>query len=240
MSYDWAGDILVKFPGILLGIGLHEWAHAFVADRSGDPTPRQQGRLTLDLVRHLDPLGTLCIFFGPVGWGRPVQVVPQNFRDPVGDHVRVALAGPLMNLVVGAGALLAMGCLRWGRFPWLRAGAGHTGWEILAWIALINVFLALFNMIPIPPLDGSRVFWGYLGDSGNEFLHWVQPVSVVILWRACAMGAFAPLYRVSLEAVGSLLDLGLGVQVLLLAAAALTWAANADLLASRAPPPAHE
>jgi Zn-dependent protease len=147
--------IVISLPVIILALTVHEYAHAAAADRLGDPTPRQAGRLTLDPWAHLDPIGLLAIIFARFGWAKPVPVNPYNMRDPSRGFMLTALAGPLANIAMGAGfgLLLAFGVSR------LAGPAMSIHLERMFWAGLsINSILALFNLLPVPPLDGSRVF----------------------------------------------------------------------------------
>lgn len=149
--------LLVAAPGLLLALVLHEYAHARVADRLGDPTPRAAGRLTLEPLAHLDPIGTLLLVVFGFGWAKPVPVNPWYFRNPLAGMALVAAAGPATNLVL---AFLTF--VVWD----LWQPAGLVGLAVQH-VAVINVYLAVFNLIPIPPLDGSRVLRAFLGRSGS-------------------------------------------------------------------------
>jgi Zn-dependent protease len=130
--------------GLLLAITFHEAAHAFVADRLGDPTPRYQGRLTLNPLAHLDPLGTLLFLVARFGWGKPVVFNPLALKNPALGAALISLAGPLTNFTL---ALLA--CLL------IRASIQPL--ELWVEIAFINIVLGVFNLIPVAPLDGEKV-----------------------------------------------------------------------------------
>ncbi len=136
------------FPGLLLSLALHEFAHAWTADKLGDPTPRMQGRVTLNPLAHLDPLGTLAILLTRFGWGKPVQFDPYNLRHPLKDTALIALAGPVTNLIIAS--VLAL-LLNFGTLPWFWLQLG------VAQLVLINIVLAIFNLIPVYPLDGSKI-----------------------------------------------------------------------------------
>ena len=137
--------VIFSYIGLLLAITIHEFSHAYAADRLGDPTPRAMGRLTLNPLAHLDPIGTLMIFIAHFGWGKPVPIDPYNFKNPRRDEIIVALAGPISNIILGS--TIGIISLTTGYFN-----------EILYIIAIVNFSLAVFNLIPIPPLDGSKVF----------------------------------------------------------------------------------
>ncbi len=133
--------------GLVISVTIHEFAHAFVADKLGDPTPRYQGRVTLDPRAHLDPLGTLAILLIGFGWGKAVQFDPYNLKDPRKDTALIALAGPASNIILAALLSLAIGLFN------LQGIAV----SIMLPIIFINVMLAIFNLVPVSPLDGSKI-----------------------------------------------------------------------------------
>jgi Zn-dependent protease len=142
-------DLLLSVPAILIAITIHEFAHAWMADRLGDPTPRQRGRLSLNPLVHLDPLGTLMLLIARFGWAKPVEVNPRYFANWRMGMIQVAVAGPLSNIVLA----FAVGFL-------VRAGVFSLPpllGQFALYLVLFNVILAVFNLLPVPPLDGSRV-----------------------------------------------------------------------------------
>ena len=155
-------QFLISAPPILLALTLHEFAHAFTADRLGDPTPRNQGRLTLNPLAHLDPLGTILLFIARFGWAKPVQVDPRNFRNPQRDMMVVAAAGPASNLLLA----LIFGIIyqfMQGAPPETRTGVILQ--FIFSYSVVINLILAFFNLLPIPPLDGSKIIRAFLPET---------------------------------------------------------------------------
>ncbi len=135
----------------------HEFAHGYSAFRLGDPTPKLQGRLTLNPIAHLDILGTLMILFGPIGWAKPVQVNPYNFRDPAKGMVISTACGPLSNIAQGLVVGLALRVALVFASP-----AGNLLIGYLAFLVLINFVLAFFNLIPLGPLDGHHILEYFL------------------------------------------------------------------------------
>lgn len=156
--------ISIVILSFLVAIVIHEAAHAFVADRLGDPTARMMGRLTLNPLAHLDPVGTvlvpaILIFFGSpfvIGWAKPVRFDPYNLENPRRDSALISLAGPASNLIV---ATLSSIILRTITIPFSPLSAYSSLFVGLIWI---NVLLALFNLIPIHPLDGGKILVGLL------------------------------------------------------------------------------
>ncbi len=140
-------EYVYLFPAVLIALTFHEYAHAYVAYRLGDPTAKMMGRLTLNPLKHIDLLGLLAFILFKFGWAKPVPVNPSNFRNPVRDSALVAIAGPAMNIVIAF--------VSYALIKWIPVG-GSVG-ELLKWNVWINLILAVFNLIPLPPLDGWRV-----------------------------------------------------------------------------------
>ncbi|HKV43247.1 MAG TPA: site-2 protease family protein [bacterium] len=164
--------LVLLLPAVLIAVTFHEYAHALVADRLGDPTARQLGRLSLNPLVHLDVLGTLFFVLFGFGWARPVPVNPRNFADPRQGMLQVALAGPLANVTVA----FAVGLLI--RTPGIVDGL----WLAFAsMLVRINIVLAIFNLIPIPPLDGSRILASLLPLDRAQAYARIQPYGTVLL-----------------------------------------------------------
>lgn len=182
-SFDIYGTLLM-LPGLILALTFHEFAHARMADRLGDPTPESQGRLTLNPLAHMDPMGTICLLFAGFGWGKPVQVNPSYFRNPAKDNMLVALAGPVMNFIL-AFLLFFVLAIMTLFIPITISGTAATVVQILMTMILygatLNVSLGVFNLLPVPPLDGSKIFAYFLHGKAKEVLYTLERYSWIII-----------------------------------------------------------
>jgi Zn-dependent protease len=190
-------EILVGFLVLVSSLTVHEAAHAWVATRLGDSTARMLGRLSLNPAVHVDPIGTivfplLAMATGVplIGWAKPVPVNPRNLASPRRDFALIAAAGPASNLLLAvAGAAL------------LHVVPGGLGLPsvnldgVLAWFVVVNVLLAIFNMIPVPPLDGGNVLMGILPASGAAVVDRLRPYGFVLLYVLMLSGLLSAITR---------------------------------------------
>ncbi len=152
-------ELIIRVPAVLIALTVHEFAHGYMAWHRGDDTAKNQGRLTLNPLAHLDPIGTLMLMFAPIGWAKPVPVQPMNLANPRRDMVWVAAAGPLSNIVMAIGAGLLMKLL----LAMQPAGLLPAFATLFTMVFYrMNLALAIFNLLPVPPLDGYNITLGSL------------------------------------------------------------------------------
>lgn len=155
---EWLMDTILMLPGIIVGLSFHEFAHGLVAYKLGDPTPKFQGRVTINPAAHVDPIGLVALLFAGFGWGRPVEINPNNFKNRRRDELLVSLAGVVMNLIMAVlfGIILKIVFLAAGQAIML-GGFGEAICRMLMYVIQINLILMIFNLIPVPPLDGFSI-----------------------------------------------------------------------------------
>ncbi len=182
---------LLSIPVILIALTTHEWAHGYAAYKMGDPTARNLGRLTLNPLKHLDPIGTLCMLFAGFGWAKPVPINARRFDNPRRGMAMTALAGPLANICLSfIGLLLLRLCNKLGALVQTSFQANL----MLALLLFLNLFhylnlsLAIFNLIPVPPLDGSRIFYILLPDKWYFGIMKYEGIIQLILMLALLTG----------------------------------------------------
>ncbi len=152
-GFDLMG-MLISLPGIIIGLSFHEFAHGAMSHVLGDPTPKMQGRLTISPLAHIDPVGFLCLMFAGFGWGVPVQVDPRYYKHRRRDEFLVSIAGVTMNLLLAVLFSLIIRLLFASNGAWLSGEVGSILIEMLIQVVVINLVLMIFNLIPVPPLDG--------------------------------------------------------------------------------------
>jgi Zn-dependent protease len=174
------GDVSIErliagIVALLVGLTFHEFSHALVADQLGDHRPRAMGRLTLNPIPHIDPLGALMLVIAGFGWAKPVMVNPAALRDGRRGMALVAFAGPIANVLVAIGFAVVFRVL-----GLVGADDGFVT-RLISFIVLINILLAIFNVIPIPPLDGYNVLLAFLPPRQAMVVRQYAPYGVIIL-----------------------------------------------------------
>ncbi len=186
--------ILIQFTVLVLSLSVHEAAHAWSADRLGDPTARRLGRVSLNPVVHIDPIGTILFpligmlqpGFPVIGWAKPVPVAVQNLRSNWRQkYMLIAAAGPASNLVLAVIGALIVRVLAGGPPSEVAYDLGE---RVLSYAVGLNVLLAVFNMVPVPPLDGGNVLAGLLKGPAAEMLDRVRPYGFIILYGLLLSG----------------------------------------------------
>ncbi len=194
------GTIIIQILVVLFALSVHESAHGWMAEKFGDPTARLQGRITLNPIAHIDPVGTivfpliLAIIGAPVfGWAKPVMVNPNNLRNPKKDNIYISAAGPVSNIIVAIISIILFLIFKRVALTGAAPGNSHVIEAvslILLYTILINIFLAIFNLIPIPPLDGSGIIEGVLKGDALVNYEKIKPYGFFILLAIIYLGIF--------------------------------------------------
>ena len=180
MSANIIQQIAITAPPFLLAITFHEFCHGYVAWSLGDPTAHNQGRLTMNPLKHIDPIGLLAVFIIRIGWAKPVPVNPAYFKNPLQGMLWVALAGPGANflLAIASAILIKLMTATASFWPGFFLGPAYQMASYSVWI---NLLLAFFNLLPIPPLDGSRIITSLASAKVAMFFHRIEPFSFIII-----------------------------------------------------------
>ena len=184
-DFSYLLGILMGVIPSLLCITLHELSHGFVAYKLGDPTAKNMGRLTLNPLKHLDPIGLLMMLVFHVGWAKPVPVNMNRFRNPKKGMAITALAGPASNVLISVVFLALYGALY---IPLMRSTAGTYLLQMISLTARMSIGLAIFNLLPIPPLDGSKILFSLLPDSAYRTVLRYERYSSLLLFALMALG----------------------------------------------------
>ncbi len=186
---DFLLELAWTLPAVLIALTFHEYAHGLVAYKLGDDTAKCLGRLTINPLKHIDPLGLLCMALLRFGWAKPVPVDPRNFKNPRTGMALVAVAGPVMNVLLSAFCILIYYILRFfvPQSAFIDALA-----QFLAVTAMLSAGFAVFNLLPLPPLDGSRVLMLLLPQKWNFFLvknqRYIQLILILLLYTGVLSG----------------------------------------------------
>ena len=188
-AYD-VYEFLIRIPIILFSLTVHEISHGYTAYKLGDPTAKSLGRLSLNPLKHLDPIGALCMLLFGFGWAKPVPINPARMNHPRKGIIWTSLAGPLSNLLAALVGVVLMQIV----FPFYYAdpNAVLTGvYTLLYWFVAINISLAVFNLIPVPPLDGSKVLMMLLPYRQSAWLERNQRYLSLALWILILVGVLS-------------------------------------------------
>ncbi|MCK4295920.1 MAG: site-2 protease family protein [Candidatus Marinimicrobia bacterium] len=180
--------IVLLIPPILLALTFHEYMHGYTAYRLGDPTAKYAGRLTFNPLAHLDPIGTLMVFLVHFGWAKPVPVNPSYFHDPKRDMLIVSVAGPAANMVLALLSGILVRFVRAGALSFLPQFILQPIFIMLILSLQINIALAIFNIIPLPPLDGSKILYGMLPHKYDYIIDDVERYGPFILMGVILFG----------------------------------------------------
>ncbi len=198
ISQGWLMNIVILAPVILFAVTIHEVAHGYMALRKGDPTAKMAGRLTLNPLKHLDLFGTLAfVVTGMIGWAKPVPIDARYFKNPRRDMIWVSLAGPAANL---AAAFVFAQIIRVLYYPTFSQDEAFIV-ELLFRVVVINVGLAVFNLLPIPPLDGSHVLEGLLPPRAAMSYARLAPYGIFILLGLVFLGWTGNIIRPIMTAI---------------------------------------
>lgn len=210
--------LVLTLPAVLIAITFHEYAHAFAADKLGDDTPRRQGRLTLNPLAHLDPVGSIMLVFAGFGWGKPVEINPRNFNRTVtmskGEAI-VSIAGPVMNFILAFVFSIISGAIIKFAPTFVFTQLGTIILTLLQVTVSINIGLGVFNLIPLPPLDGSKVLNHFLPYSAKDWFERYSQVFYivfVVLWITGKAGdIISPIISLVYSGITNLVGLLFGI-----------------------------
>ena len=201
-DFTYIFEIFTGVTAALFCICLHELSHGLVAYKLGDDTARQRGRLTLNPIKHLDLMGLFMMLVFHVGWAKPVPVNPNYFKNPKRGMALVALAGPVMNLFICVLGLLLYGMLL---YPLSGSAVGEYVLDFLILMSSMSVGLAVFNLLPLPPLDGSKVLFSFIPDEWYYKLMHYERYGSIIIFILFATGAVNRPVSAAVDAVFSML-----------------------------------
>ena len=191
--------ILFTIIVVLFSLSFHEMSHAFIAYKLGDPTARNLGRITLNPKKHLDPMGTVCMMLFGFGWAKPVPINTRNFKKPRSGLALSSRAGPVSNLILAFVSMLLWALV----LVFLPVPAGINAAttfggkllfflkELLMYFHVLNLYLAVFNLLPIPPLDGSNILFMFLPSKALYFIQQHEPTIRIVLFVLLFMGALS-------------------------------------------------
>ncbi len=187
-------SLILTMPGVIIAITFHEYAHAFVADKLGDDTPRREDRLTLNPLKHMDVIGFALLLFAHFGWGKPVNINERNFsrkRSVSAQVALVSLAGPLMNMILALILIIVRTAVMTYAYSFVMTKTGLIIALLLENTIIVNLGLGIFNLIPLPPLDGSKILAHFLPYNAKAWFAERQQIFYIIflvLWVTNLIG----------------------------------------------------
>ena len=187
-TVDYLISLLYSIPAVLIALCFHEYAHAWMANNLGDPTAKNMGRMTIDPTKHLDLIGTICMLLFRFGWAKPVPINPRNFKKPKRDEILVSVSGVAMNLLV---AFVAYGIYFVARYNGLQ---NEIFYNIVYPVVTLNIFLAVFNILPIPPLDGFHIVSALFIKRSNKVIEFLYRFGFIILIVLLLFGVISQLF----------------------------------------------
>ena len=209
-------SLVLTIPGVLIAITFHEFAHAYAADKLGDDTPRAEGRLSLNPFDHLDPVGSFLLLFAGFGWGKPVHVNPRNYTRKMSmekaDAI-VSIAGPVMNFILAIiFTLIYCAIYKFADLSFITSQIGNIILTLISITISINIGLGVFNLIPLPPLDGSKVLMPFLSYNAKNWFIQNEKIFYIIFVVIWITGIAGTIISPIINAISSLvLKLGLTI-----------------------------
>lgn len=198
--------LLLTLPGVIIAITFHEFAHAYAAYKLGDDTPKMQGRLNLNPLSHLDPAGFILLIFAHVGWGKPVQINPRNFdrkySASAGEAI-VSVAGPVMNFILAIVFTIIYFVIVKFAISFIYTQVGMIIMTMIQSTIVVNIGLGVFNLIPLPPLDGSKIFRNFMSYNVKQWLDKYERIFYMVFLVLWITGIAGKIISPIIEAIGA-------------------------------------
>lgn len=199
-------SLILTLPAVIIAMTFHEYAHALAADKLGDDTPKLQGRLTLNPLKHIEPVGFFILLFAGFGWGRPVEINSSNFNRNIGGskgEAIVAFAGPLMNIILSIVSAFLLGIIiKFNLLANLQSQYAEVIVIFIMQLIYINIGLGVFNLIPLPPLDGSKILRYFLPNKARIWFDNYQYIFYIIFIVIWALGIASIIISPIIELIG--------------------------------------
>ena len=213
--------LVLSLPAVIIAMTFHEFAHAFAADKLGDDTPRREGRLTLNPLKHIEPVGFIMLVFAKFGWGRPVQINPSRFKKNIsaskGEAI-VSFAGPLMNIILAFVSAFILGIMiKFNLFSNMKLIYAELITVFFMQLICVNIGLGVFNLIPLPPLDGSKILRHFLPRSAqvwfdnNQYIFYIVFIAIWVLGIASII--ISPVINLIIKGILTIVSYALGINI---------------------------